>query len=413
MALLRRGLLARFESLPRRLTTWWYARSGASRLGIVVLGSLAGALLLATATSASNAFSLRSRTQVVIVEPSCGRSLVWDLPPGRFDATSASAAPPRDAPAAAATPQPLRHASVRIATGAVARIERVGERALSIRFERSAHFAACATADALVELRIDASKTPGMPADVLTIGRARGGADRIAFRSGAAAPAAAGADAPDERDRPTYEFALPLEGRIVIGAELPYGAGWSDADPPPLLDGADIQVRSLDGATGRSVGVLQEQVDSGGVIDSAPCFDHGPSLVDRTRLLFAGQAGLAVAGAARRHEACALAMAAPAFGVVRAHREGGLQAQVHVLAQHLGITAYQGQPRLLGVTLWQQLTHWHLAQALAAFVVLLGSAESAFKMFYRFRSAPHREPSSARGREPRSDAPPRSRRPRA
>jgi hypothetical protein len=378
--------IRRLDLLPHELKAWWYARSGVARLFLVGSIGLLAALFVSSVTSWSNAYSMRSRTAVVTVEPSCGRSLVWDLPAGAFVDTSSDTPPPLTE--SAPVPQPTTGvASVHLVAGARARIERIGDGELAIHLERSPHFIGCATADALIEVRINGQRTPGRAAQRLAIGRARGGTDRIVYRSTAEPPGSKPAPVASATGEATMvEFVLPLEGRIVVGAELQHGAGWRDSGPPPLLDSADIQVRSLEGITGHSVALVEERVDAGGIVDSTPCFDLGPSLLDKARLLFEEPA-LALDPGARRHEACTRAMRSPALGFVRAHREGGMEAQVHVQAQHLAITSHQGQPRLLAVTLWQSLTHWHLVQALVAFVVLLGSAKTAIEMIYKIHAA--------------------------
>jgi hypothetical protein len=350
---------------PHQIKDTWYALSGSTRLVWVASLGLVAAALVSSVTSCSNAYSVRARTAIVVVEPSCSRSIVWDLPPGRFAATSADAPPPLD-PGAASVDSPPRLASVRLAAGSRARIERVGDGELSIRFERSPQFGNCASADSVVAVQIHGLDEPRLPAQALTVRKGKGEVDHIVYRS------AAGAS----------EFVLPLEGRIIAGTELQHGAGWQDSGPPALLDNAEVQVRSLEGATGHSVGLREERVDIGGIVDSMPCFALGPSLVDRVRLL--GQSpSLAIDRGAHRNEACARALTAPALGLVRAHREGGMESQMHVVAQHLGVTAHQGQTREFGVPLWQSLTHSHLVQAIVVFVILLGGADAAITMLYK------------------------------
>ena len=120
----------------------------------------------------------------------------------------------------------------------------------------------------MIAVQIHASDDPKLPEQTLTVRKAKGENDRIVYRSSAGAG----------------DFVLPLEGRIVAGAELQHGAGWRDSGPPALLDNAEVQVRSLEGATGHSVGLREERVDVGGIVDTMPCFSLGPSWLDRMRL---------------------------------------------------------------------------------------------------------------------------------
>jgi hypothetical protein len=358
----------------RRLKGRWSAIPGSLRLLGVAVAGLVCAVLVSSLSSWSNTYAMRARTSVVTVEPSCGRSVVWDLPPGRFTATSAEAPPPLvDDTAAAAQPAPARLASVRLAAGARARIERIRDAELLIRFDASPHFASCASPDALVEVRMQGSQEPALPEQALVVRRAGVGADRIAYRSAAA-----------------VEYVLPLEGRIVLGAELQHGAGWDGSAPPALLDSAEIEVRSLEGVTGHSVALRAERVDAGAIIDSTPCFAQGPSVVDRVRLVVQEPA-LAFDAGARRLEACARAMRSPAVGLVRPHFEGGMEVHGHVQAHQLGITAHQGQPRLVGVPLWQSLTNSYLVQALVVLVVLLAGADAALGMIGKIHGTPDQE----------------------
>jgi hypothetical protein len=274
--------------------------------------------------------------------------------------------------------------------GSRARIERVGDGELSIRLERSPQFSSCASADSLVAVQVHGSDDPRLPAQTLTVRRGKGEIDHIVYRS------AAGAS----------EFVLPLEGRIIAGTELQHGAGWSDSGPPALLDNAEVQVRSLEGATGHSVGLREERIDIGGIVDSMPCFALGPSFVDRMRLLRQAPS-LAIDRGEHRNEACARALLAPALGLVRAHREGGMESQTHVVAQHLGVTAHQGQTREFGVPLWQSLTHSHLVQAIVVFVILLGGADAAITMLYKIY-APHAVDERKTGARPPARRPART-----
>ncbi len=370
----------------RRLKERWSAIPGSLRLLGVVVAGLGCAVLVSSLSSWSNTYAMRARTSVVTVEPSCGRSVVWDLPPGRFTATSAEAPPPLVDETAAAAQPPARPASVRLAAGARARIERIRAGELLIRFDASPHFASCASPDALVEVRMQGSPEPALPVQALVVPRAGAGVDRIAYRSAADA----------------VEYVLPLEGRIVLGAELQHGAGWDGSAPPALLDSAEIEVRSLEGVTGHSVALRAERVDAGAIIDSTPCFAQGPSAVDRIRLVVQDPA-LAFDAGARRLEACARAMRSPAVGLVRPHFEGGMEVHGHVLAHHLGITAHQGQTRLVRVPLWQSLTNSYLVQALVVLVVLLAGADAALGMIGKIHGTP--------GEERTADRPPAAPRP--
>lgn len=366
------------DQAPHTLRARWYGLTGGKRLTLVAAGGLAVASFVSSCTPGSNAYSMRARTSVLSVEPACGRSLVWDLPVGVFSATSSDAPPPLDEASRRARHEPWL-ASVRLAAGSRARIERIGDGELTIHFDRSPHFIGCAGGDAVVDVRSEA----GRAARSLSVARGKGASDRIVYRSGSGAAAVpTKAAVHPAGDKAALEFVLPLEGRIVVGAELQHGAGWRNAEAPALLDSAEIQVRSLEGVTEHSVTLIEERVDAGSIVDSVPCFELGPSGWDRYRLL-KSDTSLAFAPATRRNEACIRAMRSPALGLVRAHREGGMDTQVYLVAQHLSIASHQGQPRLLGVTLWHRLIHWHLVQALVAFGVLIVGTDRVIRMIYR------------------------------
>lgn len=373
------------------------------RLVLLAAACLVLAALISTLTHPSNAFALNARTSVVTVEPDCGRQLVWDLPAGvvtvnasdQFPTAKAPAQPAQPAacakpnePIAGGLPKAVKSASVQLLAGARARVERVGDGALSIQFDHSTRFAHCAAGAAVVRLESTVRRCEGTEeielSDAIPLDT-RQRQVTIAYYSGSASAAPSG-EAP--RSEPA-EFVLPLEGRVVLGSGLQQGAGWQQGGAAALLDKAEVSVRSRAGWTGRSIGLIDEKIDAGSVVDSAPCFEHGLSWIDRWRLLWR-QPALLLPGKDKHDEACARALGAPALGFARSHREGGMEAQLHLNAQHLAIRPHRGEVRLLSVTLWHALTHSHFVQALVAVAVLVGGAAGSMSSLGLWQSEPPR-----------------------
>ncbi len=325
---------------------------------------------LAMVTYPSNVYSISARTSVLTVEPSCGRKFVWDLPHGSFVSTSADVPPPLEEDAKPA-PALSGYASVQLASGARARIERVEGGALAILFDHSPNFKHCATSEALVELRLNGSDSRAESV-VLRLGRVKGDVDRIVFR---------GTDVPEDGEKKVEahaQFVLLIEGRIVAGAEMQQGSGWHGGQPASMLESALVSIRSREGITGQSVDFVEQSVDAGSLVDTMPCFGHGLGWFEWLRVLWQ-QPGLLLSPRADAAQACTLAVEKPAQGFVQPHREGGMHAQMHVAAQRIGITAHQGEPRMLGVPLWQVLKHSLVAQALAVIFLVVSQAHSFFE----------------------------------
>jgi hypothetical protein len=288
-----------------------------------------------------SAFSVQAQSGSLVLEPGCGREIVWDLPPGHWLVSDPGQPPPLQAQAEAVAPPPVG-GTLRLRASARVTLERRGDAPLRLRLERSSTFADCAHGLPAIE-----AKPASDEQDWVRIASGGESARSLHYT-------AADASAP---------FVLPLEGRIVLGATLQHGGGWSDTDPP-LLEGATVDVRTIGG--GQSRNVLSEKVDTGSIIDTAPCFDEERG---------AGGRGAKFAD-------CPVRSRPPALGFVRPAADGGgLSVQLHVQNDAISIRPYQGEARRLSVTIWQWLIGNYFVQAFVAVLVLLGGAAQFLDSF--------------------------------
>ncbi len=337
----------------------------------------------------SNAMSLSARTAVLTVEPACGRPLVWDLPDGFVVATSSRQPPALDA--AVEVGRGAAHAvamqvSARVGPGAKATIERVGEGELVIRFTPSPSFAHCATDPAAAQLSLQPLQgdTVTKPSELMLMLNVPGETS-ISYRSAGAAAGSAEAGV----RRP--EFALLLEGRLTLGATLQQGAGWLGAGPAAVLEAATVRVRTLASGSGQSITLLEEQVDPGSSVDTAPCFDSGPTWGEWWHFMWT-DFRRALAPKLSNAQRCAGGMQSPAVGFVRAHRDGALDAQVHAVIQHLAIRPHLGEVRLLGVTVWRFIMLLPFVQGFVAVVVFFSAVAQLLGSIGALHSAETRAP---------------------
>jgi hypothetical protein len=130
--------------------------------------------------------------------------------------------------------------------------------------------------------------------------------------------------------------------------------------------------------------LVEDKVDAGSVIDTAPCFEHGGTLFWDGLHPWSNPTDAAEGNVAAHAQSCASRLGAPAVGLLRAHRDGGMETLVHVQSHRLAITPHQGEPRMLGITLWRALLHSPFAQAVAALVVLLAQGATAWEAVTKF-----------------------------
>jgi hypothetical protein len=260
-------------------------------------------------------FFVSARSDILAVELDCVQELVWDLPPGSIA--------PQDAPERRVAGAPV---SVVLRGGVHARVRVDPQRRWLIDFARSDNLGCnTAAADAIVA-RLD---------------------DRTLAASGTGYVYQSAADI-QMAPRPV----LLLRGRVVIGDEIPFGSGQWGAVSTPLLHSARIEVRTPDQQTAQRRLIHEEVVDSGGIIDSHGCLDQPSSDCVRS-------AGSRTNGF---------------IHVVERDGRPGLEAQLVVTGERIGVRQQGGSQRRVLVTYWSKLatSSWlQMSAALLVFVSLL------------------------------------------
>lgn len=351
---------------------------------LLLLGLATGAaFVMSTCTTRTNAFSVQAQTDVVTVEPSCGRFLTWDLGPGTIAVTNRAAVPPlpggaASAPEAAAAVPETATVTIGFGPGSKLVLERLPDDSLRAALSPSPPFEGCASRPEIVEYSVQARE-----GSLTQLAEHRSFDHRafkdlsIEFRS-APGPAAA-----------PHLFTHPLEGRIVLGAALQHGAGWG-VSSAPLLRSAELSARTRETFTGQSITVLAEKIDGGSIIDTAPCFAGGPSELDRGRHLkrkLREWAGLDEPG---RSPLCVSGMQGPAVGFVRPHKDGGLDVIAHASADRLGVTPHQGEMRQVHVTWWAELKNSPWLLSFIAALFFLGNLGQQLSSLAIWRAEPER-----------------------
>jgi len=356
------------------------------RLLLLLALATGAAFVMSTCTTQTNAFSIQALTDVVTVEPSCGRFLTWDLGPGVLAVTDLAAVPPPPGQAASAmvpaasAPTPTT-VTIGFGPGSKLVLERLPDESLRAVLTPSPQFEGCASRPELVEYSV---QTQDGGLTQVTEQKAFGNQAfkdlSLEFRSAPSAAAAASA--------PT-SFTHPLEGRIVLGAALQHGAGWG-VSSAPLLRSAELSARTRETFTGQSITVLAERIDGGSIIDTAPCFAGGPSDLDRGRHLkrkLREWAGLDEPG---RSPVCVSGMQGPAVGFVRPHKDGGLDVIAHAAADRLGVTPHQGEMREIQVTWWAELKNSPWLLSFIAALFFLGNLGQQLSSLAIWKAAPDR-----------------------
>lgn len=315
----------------------------------------AGLLLLLAAIASfapprKTTFTIQAKTDALTVEPNCGQSLIWDLPPGELRALGVGGQPDAF--------RKVGPVSLVIRAGTRAVIERreQGEWRVVVKplegEDRCAAAARAGPADASrsaeplpAAARITAVRLKYQDADGRDIENesVEPSADGYAYRSvgGEAQPAP-----------------LRLTGRVLLGNPVLEGGGWAGSRAG-MLRGASVEGR-VRHSVGEQVSVLlHEDVDLGSMIDTHACLD---SLLTEQGRFACEDPGVDAA----------VGFAAPASEV-----DGKtIDVVVHREAYRIGVLPYAGEQRRLSVTWWTALLYDPLAQqvALALFVItqLLG-----------------------------------------
>lgn len=287
--------------------------------GLAVI-PIALAVLISFSGSAESNFSVSAHTEVVAVEPSCALALNWSLAPGSLVRAGQDPLAP-----AQACGDGRSGVDLTLRAGSRAIVEQLEEGQWQVSVSRSETYAACASdiggGRAVFEARVG-NRDCGAGASGLTYQSPR--------------PAA------DQDPRP-QEFTHLLEGRIVVGAPVLDTGGWGGTATTALRE-ARVQARIRAAVTQQSISVLDEAVEAGSIIDTAP--RPGPD-------------------------------APSARGFVRPHKDGGLAVLAHVTGRHVGVTPHAGERRDVSVSRWSQLLVSPFLQALLlAFGVVAWSAQA-------------------------------------
>jgi hypothetical protein len=168
--------------------------------------------LLASLLSNGSSFSVQARTDVLRMQLACDETVVWDLPSGQAWALRGSAVPAGDRAAA-----PV-NVTLRGGTQAWVRADPQAGGWL-MRFEPSPAFACGPGAKDQIVVNVDHK------------------------------PLAAGEGGYAYRSAPSGHAALLLRGRVLLGAEIQFGAGLPGGVAAPLLHSGRIVVRTRDRAT--------------------------------------------------------------------------------------------------------------------------------------------------------------------
>lgn len=249
-------------------------------------------------------FAVHAHTSVLAVALPCEQDLVWDLPPGELVGRSVDGA---------LAEEPKGPVTVTLYGGAEARLVVLPEGRISVTFGTGE------------ENSCDGDRAQRLRA---SLGGNDVEEDAEGFQYLSAPLAASGEQA---------AFALPLVGRVILGENLPYGAGWSGATP--LLHSGEYRARRIGGSAGEQNTYIEGSLDAGAVVDTQPATGEG-------------NAG------------------PPASGFVQVG-PGGLEAQVYK-QRGIGVLSYAGSPVTFSVPRWRVLVRSAGAQITLTVLTVLG-----------------------------------------
>lgn len=274
-------------------------------------------------------FTIQAKTDVLTVEPNCGQSLIWDLPPGEIRALGLGVEPdslPKIGPVSLVIRSGTRAMIERRESGewrvVVKPLEGVDRCAAATKAgvtgtSRSAQPIPAATRIAAVRLKYKDAKGHDIENEPV-----EPSADGYAYRSVGDEPQPA---------------SLRLAGRVILGSPVLEGGGWSGSHAG-MLRGAAIEGR-VRHSVGEQVEVLlHEEVDLGSMIDTHACLDS--HLTEEGRF------------------ACEDPGVDPAVGfAIPVPEVDGktIDVVVHREALRIGVLPYAGEQRRLSVTWWTAL----------------------------------------------------------
>jgi len=189
--------------------------------------------------SPETVFAVQARSGVLEVQPTCERSLIWDLPGGRLIARQCGADDPADCGG-------LHEAvTATLSAGSSARIEMRADGRWGITFGVADRASCGDPAGMPVRITADYDELPPDESGYFYV----------------AEPLLPG--------EPPPAFALPLAGRITIGQFVEFGGGWSDVQSP-TLSGGRVFGRDVAIGTGERLTLLDEELDPGSIVDTHP-----------------------------------------------------------------------------------------------------------------------------------------------
>lgn len=309
---------------------------------LLVAAASVVAFWFAISPASDSAFSIEATTDVVVVEPSCGDQLTWDLPPGWVVADNA----PFEEPNAGKLPSmPLAEpVTVELAAGARAMVVREASGHWKVRLTPGSAFAGCRPAppESLV-VSVGGRRLPADP-DGYTYQSVPGEGGGAASESGGAPTRPMLGSAPP--------LALRLCGRVVLGQLMSEGGGWGSASQP-ILHGARIEVRLMAPLTNQSLSVLVEEVGPGSIVDTHACMRAEATTPDAS---------------------CAIKRPGPSAGFMYyPNSDGVMLVQVHRTAERIGVVPFGGVERPLRVTNWAIWVKSPVVQLIAAGLLLISA----------------------------------------
>ncbi|WP_295636524.1 hypothetical protein [uncultured Methylibium sp.] len=312
----------------------WNQLPALARLAVVCGGAYLFSLWGASGLSADSTFSVRARTQALVLEVPCdGKGLTWDLPEGHIVAQ-----PVADRPATA----PPKFVTVRMLGGARASITARDDGRWTMAFDRSDTLG-CAPAPDFVTVVTEQAALPLS-------------SEGYAYES---VPAAGRGPVPP----------WLVKGRIQIGAELQFGAGLGTALAMPMLASGQLQARTPDPGTGQRRLVYEEAFDPGSMVDTHACLDESAGTladcVTRSNSDVQGFVQLA-----RGEGGDGEAAGAPTFDVL-----------LIVKGAAIGVREQGAAQRTVGVTRWVQFYTTPWVQIFASVVATLATLVCVVPVF--------------------------------
>jgi hypothetical protein len=300
--------------------------------------------------SPTTIFSIGASTNVVEVRPLCADKIVWDLPSGEAQGRSCMPLNPADLtnPAAfklACTvgPAPV---TVTMGAGSSAKIERDATDEWFVTFG-SVDAGGCSNREQ-VPLHVSVGDED-LPAD----------SEGYFYRPDPKAAGLSSESAPTSSAR----LALALNGRVIIGQAMQFGAGWS-ASPSPILHEASLVARNRAFITGEPLTVMNEQIEAGSIIDT-----HGTE-----------EAGAMISGAPGVADHLFTASGFVQFFDDR------LTVQVYQ-RRSISLLPHASQGRVIKVLRWRPLWASPLVQLGVSLIVLIAAVAGLMFSYYEARGS--------------------------